>query len=219
MQQLLPTYVYQKERLNKQDLPVVCRACNSSEENLYHVMCNCPRLAQDLYKSRHDGLLIHLHRAILDKNGIPPDNSKFSKPEPCTEKENVKILWDTPLQLPYAPNNGANKPDITEIDHEQKLIILYEGTVCAVGKRHQKWSEKQNKYAECRAGLLNLYEGYTVKQVNIVFDFIGGYNKNLFKNLSEAIPKDTMKINKLIDNMQRAVLFGNYNIVRRFKAF
>ena len=221
MQQLLPTYVYQKERLNKQDLPVVCRACNSSEENLYHVMCNCPRLAQDLYKSRHDGILIHLHRAILDKNGIPPDNSKFSKPELCIEKENVKILWDTPLQLPYATNSGANKPDITEIDHEQKLIILYEGTVCAVRKRHQKWNEKQNKYAECRAGLQNLYEyeGYTIKQVNIVSDFIGGYNKNLFKNLSEAIPKDTMKIKKLIDNMQRAVLFGNYNIVRRFKAF
>ena len=220
MQQLLPTYVYQKERLNKQDLPIVCWACNSSEKNLYHVMCNCSRLAQDLYKSRHDGLLVHLHRAILDKNGIPLDNSKFSKPEPCTEKENVKILWYTPLHLPYAPNNGANKPDITEIDHEQKLIIiLYEGTVCAVGKRHQKWSEKQNKYAECRAGLLNLYEGYTVKQVNIVFDFIGGYNKNLFKNLSEAISKDTMKIKKLIDNMQRAVLFGNYNIVRRFKVF
>ena len=115
-----------------------------------------PRLAQDLYKSRHNGLLIHLHRAILDKNGIPPDNSKFSKPELCIEKENVKILWDTPLQLPYALSNGANKPDITEIDHEQKLIILYEGTVCRAGKRHQKWREKQNKYAECRAGLLNL---------------------------------------------------------------
>ena len=57
-----------------------------------------------------------------------------------------------------------------------------------------------------------------VKQVNIIFDFIGGYNKNL-NNLSEAIPKDTMKIKKLIDNIQRAVLFGNYNIVRRFKAF
>ena len=107
----------------------------------------------------------------------------------------------------------------TEIDHEQKLITLYEGTVSAVGKRHQKWSEKQKKYAECRAGLLNLYEGYTVKQVNIVFDSIGGYSKNLFKNLSEAILKDTMKIKKLIDNMQRAVLFGNYNIVRRFKTF
>ena len=101
-----------------------------------------PRLAQDLYKSRHDGLLVHLQRAILDKNGIPPDNSKFSKPEPCIEKENVKILWDTSLQLLYALSNGANKPDITEIDHEQKLIILYEGTVCAVGKRHQRWSEK-----------------------------------------------------------------------------
>ena len=108
---------------------------------------------------------------------------------------------------------------ITEIDREQKLIILYEGIVCAAGRRHQKWSEKQNKYAECRAGLLNLYEGYTVKQVNIVFDFIGGYSKNLFKILSEAIPKDTMKIKKLIDNMQRAVLFGSSNIVRRFKAF
>ena len=61
------------------------------------------------------------------------------------------------------------------------LIILYEGTVCAVGERHQKWSEKQKKYAECRAGLLNLYEEYTVKQVNVVFNFIGGYSKNLFQ--------------------------------------
>ena len=91
MQQLLPTYVYQKERLNKQDLPGVCRACNYSEENLYHVMYNCPLLAQDLYKSRLYSLLIHLHRAILDKNGIPPDNSKFTKAELCIEKENVKI--------------------------------------------------------------------------------------------------------------------------------
>ena len=41
----------------------------------------------------------------------------------------------------------------------------------------------------------------------MVFDFIGGYSKTLFKNLSEAIPKDTMKIKKLIDKMQRAVLF------------
>ena len=128
-------------------------------------------------------------------------------------------MWDTPLQLPYAPRNGANKPDLTEIDHKQKLIILYEGTVRAAGKSHQKWSEKQNKYAECRAGLLNLNEGYTVKQVNIAFDFIGGYSKNLFKNLREAIPKDTTKIKKLRDNMQRAVLFGNYNLVRRFKGF
>ena len=47
---------------------------------------------------------IHLHRAILDKNGISPDNSKFSKPK----KENVKILWDTSLQLPYAPSNQIN---------------------------------------------------------------------------------------------------------------
>ena len=58
-----------------------------------------------------------------------------------------------------------------------------------------------------------------MKQVNIVFDFIGRYSKNLFKNLSAAIPKYTMKIKKLIDNMQRAVLFRNYTIVRRFKAF
>ena len=96
-------------------------------------------------------------------------------------------------------------------------------TVCAVGvgKRHQKWSEKENKYAECRAGLLNLYEGYAVKQVNIVFDFIGGYSKNLFKNPSKAIPKDTMKIKKLIDNIicKGQCFFGNYIIVRRFKAF
>ena len=42
------------------------------------------------------------------------------------------------LQLPYPPSNGANKLDITEINHEQK-----EGTVCAVGKSLQKWNEKQ----------------------------------------------------------------------------
>ena len=55
-----------------------------------------------------------------------------------------------------------------------------------------------------------------MKQVNIVFDFIG-YSKNLFKSLSEAIPKDTTKIKKLIDNNAKGSAFGNYNIVRRFK--
>ena len=44
----------------------------------------------------------------------------------------TKILWDTPICREKAPENGANKPDMTIFDTKNKVIILVEGTVCNI---------------------------------------------------------------------------------------
>ena len=54
---------------------------------------------------------------------------------------------------------------------------LLEGTVCHVGTIVDKTAKKQEKYTELCAGIKQLYKNISVKQFNIVFNFLGGYHE------------------------------------------
>ena len=49
-------------------------------------------------------------------------------PEASTENDQAKVLWDTAIYVNKAPENDANRPDITVYDKKSKKIILIEGT-------------------------------------------------------------------------------------------
>ena len=59
-------------------------------------------------------------------------------PKRSTENDEAKILWDTPIYKDKAPENGANKPDMTIFDKQNKVIVLEEGTVCNIGQEDQE---------------------------------------------------------------------------------
>lgn len=102
------------------------------------------------------------------------------------KNENAKILWGIPFQLQKAPENGANKIDMAVYyDKQTNNWTLLEGTVCQIGTLADKTLEKKETYQELRAGIKQLYKSTRVKEINIVFDFLGGYQEELRKRLGK----------------------------------
>jgi len=58
--------------------------------------------------------------------------------------------------------------------------------------------------------------GYTVDQITLVIDSLGGYSANLAKNIS-VVFKDKRKVQSIILRMQKTVLAESVHIARRFK--
>lgn len=136
------------------------------------------------------------------------------------ENEKAKIMWDVEFHLETAPLNGANKIDMAVLDKEEKVWNLIEGTVCTVGLIKEKTELKFNKYRELRTGIKRMYPEHCVRQLTIVFDYLGGYHSELDTGM-----KDVLSISKererqwLITNCQKWVISQNCEIVKTFYAF
>ena len=74
---------------------------------------------------------------------------------------------------------------------------------------------KQNKYSELRYGIKRLFGMGEVQQINIVFDFLGGFHKRLLQDLK--ILSDSQAANiKIAQNCQRWILSQNCEIIKTF---
>ena len=49
---------------------------------------------------------------------------KQPAPKPSVKNERAKILWDIPIYLDVAPENGANKPNIVILDKDKATWII-----------------------------------------------------------------------------------------------
>ena len=101
------------------------------------------------------------------------------------ENQKAKIYWDIHHYVTNCPSNNANKPDIAIFDKENNKWIIIEGTVCNIGKIQERELYKQAKYTELRAEIKRLYKVKEILQINVVFDFLAGYNKTLEENLKD----------------------------------
>ena len=59
----------------------------------------------------------------------------------------------------------------------------------------EKTKYKHHKYVDLRLGIKNLYSGYKVKLITIVFDYLGVYNKDLDKELNMLFWAESSKGN------------------------
>ena len=59
-----------------------------------------------------------------------------------------------------------------------------EGTIGTIGTIAERTKYKQNKYVDLRLRIKNLYSGYKVKPITIVFKYLGAYYKDLEKELN-----------------------------------
>ena len=79
----------------------------------------------------------------------------------------------------------------------------------------KKGGEKQNKYTEMRKSLERLNSGYAVNQINIVFDFLSCYGKEL-ENQIKSLCENEKKTKLVIEQCQKWVLSQNCKIVKTF---
>ena len=218
LQQLVPTKVYRVKKQKEQGLDLVCTLCHSEEETLPHLLCGCSAIAQTIYKARHDRILRPIYHLLLSVYDMENDDSKawYKQAIPKASKENdeAKILWDTPIYIDKAPENGANKPDMTIFDKKNKVIILLEGTVCNIGQINDRNDYKKRKYLDLRLGLRKLYPDYEIKQTNIVFNLLGDFKTTLKKELSDLAHKKD--VTKVLTNRQKWIISQNCEITKKF---
>ena len=87
---------------------------------------------------------------------------------------------------------------------------------CAILEKSKKEKlYKQAKYTELRAEIKRLYKVKEILQINVVFDFLAGYNKTLKENLKDFTGgKQTAK--KVIQQCQKWIFSQNCEIVKYF---
>ena len=107
----------------------------------------------------------------------------------------------------------ANRVDARIINHESKRVITLEMSCPWVTNREKK-EEKTTKYGPLHCELKQKYQGYEVKQYNIIMDVLGGWCRDLEVKLKELVGS---KSKGVLHNMQRTVLSGTLNISRTFK--
>ena len=163
-------------------------------------------------------MLRPVYHAVLKKFCLTDDEDKATPwhkeppPKSCVENEYAKVLWDIPIYQDTPPSNGANKPDIVVCDKKCNQWIILEGTICNVGEIQQRDQMKTDKYSDLRSSLRRLYPGYKITQVNIVFDYLSGYQENLIANLSSVGLTEGLNI---VRKCQRWVISQNCEIVKR----
>ena len=89
-----------------------------------------------------------------------------------------------------------------------------EGTIYTPGKIAERTNYNQNKYLNLRLGIKNLYPGYKVKLITIVFDYLGAYYKDLDKELNMLFRPKVTRLT--IERSQKWVISQNCEIVKRF---
>ena len=79
--------------------------------------------------------------------------------------------------------DGTGKPDFAICNKKERQWLIFEGTVYNIEQIQERDKLKTEKYADLRASLKRLHPGYNVIQVNLVFDFLSGYCKELIHKL------------------------------------
>ena len=70
-----------------------CRKCNQKDETINHIASECPALAQNQYKKRHDTVARAVSWNLCKKYQMPRSNNCYEhQPQPVTENENAKLL-------------------------------------------------------------------------------------------------------------------------------
>ena len=75
---------------------------------------------------------------------------------------------------------------------------------------------KENKYVDLRLGIKNLYPGYKVKLITIVFNYLGAYNKDLDKELNMLFGPKVARVT--IERSQKRIISRNCEIVKSFSS-
>ena len=110
------------------------------------------------------------------------------------------------------------RPDGKIIVKSEKKIYLVEMTCPWLDHRNDKYNFKEQKYIVVLDNIRKENIEFTVDQITLVMDSLGGYSANLAENIMKIF-KDKRKVQSIILRMQKAVLSESVYIARRFKLF
>ena len=200
----------------------LCRLCKIKPESVLHILNNCGVLAKYSYTRRHNQVLKCFFFEVLKKfsliDKVPPwFTSKEVKP--FYDNKDVSLWWDVPEFTGASEElheRNAKRPDGKLKMKKEKKIFLIEMSCPWLDKRNEKYTLKIDKYRDIISNIKREEPEYTVDQITLIIDSLGGYSKNLHENIYKVI-KDTRVIKSIILRMQKTVLSESVHIARRFK--
>ena len=83
-----------------------------------------------------------------------------------------------------------------------------------MANRKQKEEEKTSKYAPLRWEIRQQYPHYKIAQYNIIIDVLGGVSRKTLDSIKELVG---VRADKILLDMQKAVISSTLNIARSFK--
>ena len=195
--------------------------CGKGEESVKHLLSNCEKFANNIYKRRHDRVLQYIVMKFLHKNSMisecPPWFTKICI-KPRYAKDDIEVLWDIPEYSGYDNEleNGPLRPDGKIIDKKSKSILVLEMSIPWITNRKSKLEEKEKKYSNIVQGLKVDNPGYHVKQVTFITDCLGGYSADLIDNL-KLLNLTRSDIDSILPGIQRIVVTEANALINSFK--
>ena len=197
-----------------------CRLCGINNETVPHLMCSCSEIAQSLYKSRHDKMLRPVYHHVLHKYSFESEVSKpwyqQEMPKPAKENKRAKVSGTYLSTWTRLLRTERIRPDMVILDKINENWIIIEGTVCLIGEITEREKLKTSKYRDLREALKRLYPGYTVQQLNIVLDLLGGYNRRLIEEMGHLFDMTQTEATRLLRKSQKWVHCQNCEIIKKF---
>ena len=202
----------------------LCRMCGKNAESVAHILNSCEKLVVYAYKKRHDQVLKVFFFEMLKKFELIDNVPRWytdKEVKPLYENDNVSIYWDVPEftgAQEDANEDRMRRPDGKLVMKNEKKIFVIEMTCPWMSVRNDKFDYKATKYNDILENIRREEIDYTVDQITLVIDSLGGYSANLSKNISKFF-KDNRKVKSIILRMQKTVLSGSVHIARRFKLY
>ena len=140
-------------------------------------------------------------------------------PKPEVKNDQAKILWDVPIHTTecriQATSHQGNRPDVAVFEEQAQEILVVELSCPWVTNTTKKDEEKTAKYEHVPEELKARNPNYTVKQINVIMDVLGGMSMTLGKQLTAVIGPQEAK--RTIRSMQKVVLAQSVRIKNLFK--
>lgn len=198
---------YVQRMVDGNNISPICRKCNIRNETINHIASECPALAQNQYKKRHDSVAKALHWSLCKKHQLPCSNKWYEhQPEGVIENDQAKVLWDYGIRTDRVIR--ANRPDVTLIDKVKKKVSLIDVAVPWDTRVEEKEREKIDKYQDLKIEIRRIWD-MPVEIVPIIIGTLGTIPRSLKRNLEKLEAEVAPGL------MQKSVILETAHIIRR----
>ena len=162
----------------------MCRKCEQKIETINHIISECPALAQNEYKKRHDTVAKALHWQICKEYNMPYSERWYEHiPEKVVENDRAKILWDYDVRTDHRIQ--ARKPDLIVVNKETQKVQLIDVAIPWDTRVMEKSREKKEKYHDLKMEIGRLWQA-EVEVVPIILGALGLIPDDLKRNLGKV---------------------------------
>jgi len=193
----------------KENVSSLCRMCGKYDETIAHITSECPKLAQNEYKTwRHDQVARVIHWKLCEKWGFEKGETWYKHtPEKVLENEECKLLWDFSIQTDKKLEH--NKPDITVVDKKSQTTLLIDPACPFDFRIDSKEQQKLDYYNPLKFEIAKLWKQKKVIVIPIVIGALGTVSKKF-----ESWVKMT-GVDCPVELLQKACLLGTARILRK----